>query len=423
MRRIGLILLISTGLSATLLAHALDTLPYSTRTRSFDGLGTTVRGDIRTVGMAGASVGLGDSFIAAQQNPAGLALTLFSADAKITSNRVQDALIQGELSSLLVTFNSGIAWAPYPWGFSLGVVAPYTEGKEFAQGLAANSIREVRFSIARNFFSNRFSLGASAIVGQSELIVGSKGYSTFAPGAAVGLQIQFPHRFLFGISATTPMRYAGAPDADSGAITSFFRDTGVPMRGGIGLGWIPNRYFRLGVTAMIYGPQSGGALLRSETDLISENWTAQPHVGASYLWIDYKEFRSVFSAGTYLENPRIIGSSLRPHITAGLEVIPWVLVAATGVDIAPGYLNFLLGFGVDLVRVFEKLELIPERYFPPRGGFLPAIAHLSDEGLPRPLVKNWVQKGPTIDPIKAGMNLPTKVEERAKDFVDSVKGD
>ena len=65
--------------------HA-DPLPYTVRTQPYNAWPTTVRGDIRTVGMAGASVGLGDTFIASTANPAGPAMTLQGADLSYTSN-------------------------------------------------------------------------------------------------------------------------------------------------------------------------------------------------------------------------------------------------------------------------------------------------------------------------------------------------
>ena len=75
-------------------AAAQSTLPYSTRTLSFSGLGTTVHGDLRTVGMGGASAGLADTFAAALDNPAGLAMTVGIGDIHFATDSIADGNIQ-----------------------------------------------------------------------------------------------------------------------------------------------------------------------------------------------------------------------------------------------------------------------------------------------------------------------------------------
>src|SRR3712207_1459257 len=70
------------------------TLPYRNRIHGYSGWSTTIRGDIRTIGMSGAVTGLADSFIASGENPAGLAMTLDKVAAQITGNRIYDSDIQ-----------------------------------------------------------------------------------------------------------------------------------------------------------------------------------------------------------------------------------------------------------------------------------------------------------------------------------------
>src|SRR5690242_18290289 len=57
-------------------ARGADPLRYDQRQHRYNGLSATVTGDIRTVGMAGATVGLADTFLTASNNPAGCSMTL-----------------------------------------------------------------------------------------------------------------------------------------------------------------------------------------------------------------------------------------------------------------------------------------------------------------------------------------------------------
>ena len=100
-------------------AHADSALPYTTRSKSFSAYNSSVRGDIRTVGMSGATMGLADTFIAGTYNPAGLAMALDNADANFASQTVHDGAVQSYASTLSMN-NVGACLNQYPWGFSLG---------------------------------------------------------------------------------------------------------------------------------------------------------------------------------------------------------------------------------------------------------------------------------------------------------------
>src|SRR5690606_250904 len=71
-----------------------DPLPYGTRTRPYSGYLEGATGDVQTIGMAGATVGLGDTLVGALDNPAGLALTLDSTGALYSQNSISDKTIQ-----------------------------------------------------------------------------------------------------------------------------------------------------------------------------------------------------------------------------------------------------------------------------------------------------------------------------------------
>ena len=105
----------------------------------------------------------------------------------------------------------------------------------------------------------------------------------------------------------------------------------------------------------------------------------------------------------------------RFHATAGIELKPWVFSLGWGLDSAPNFQNYIVSAGIDLFKVMEKLDIIPTPYHAPRAGVFPKVNYLSDEGLARPLVKEWVSKGPSIDPIDIGLNIPKKVQNKVKD--------
>src|SRR4051812_35982784 len=108
--RIRKLILISIALAffESTFTFAIDTLPYATRTHSYNGWSTTPQGDLRTVGMAGATIGLADSFMAASGNPAGLAMTLKDGDSTFSSNSFQDGNKQS-FDSIMSANNVGAA--------------------------------------------------------------------------------------------------------------------------------------------------------------------------------------------------------------------------------------------------------------------------------------------------------------------------
>ena len=112
-------------------ASAQSTLPYAARTLSFNGLSTSVHGDIRTVGMGGASTGLADTFIAALDNPAGLAMTVGIGDIHFATDSIQDGNVQ-HFGSTVTTDSFGLALSLYPWAVSVGYLSPYREEERYA---------------------------------------------------------------------------------------------------------------------------------------------------------------------------------------------------------------------------------------------------------------------------------------------------
>jgi hypothetical protein len=409
-------------------AQQIATLPYAARTLPYSGYNTSVRGDIRTVGMAGATVGLGDTFIAASDNPAGLAMTLNGGDFNYTTNRIHDDYIQN-FDSTMFTSSLGVAFAPYPWGFSLGYAQPYLEGQSYRLQSAPGddaattvTTRELRLGAARVFFQDKLSLGVSLNLGQVEqeieipnnTILNSARHA-YTVGASFGAMYQLPYRILLGASAHLPMNYSSGLDATTPALPGFFQSVNVPARIATGVGWIPNRFFRADFTTWLIGRTTGAALLEDQSVEVGSTLTVQPRLGLAYNFVDFKDLSGTLFAGSYFEVTRVAVSSDRLHWTIGAEVKPWIFGLGWGLDEARGYKNYLVSFGVDLFKLAWKLDWIPRPWQPPRAGWLPSPMHFSDEGLSRPLVKDWKPQGPDLDPIKVSRELPGRFKKNIAD--------
>lgn len=414
-------------------SHAAQSLPYSTRTQPFSGWATQVRGDIRTVGMAGATVGLADTFIASLSNPAGLAMSLNQADANFSGNSIRDSQIQDPMNPI-TAHSFGAALALYPWGVSMGFVSNDREGQGYlVNGSPSESTtlgvttREFRISAARVLFENRLSLGVSLRIGQGEREMEgpsvpeySYSHHSYAIGATLGAQLQLPDRILLGISYSLPMSFpADTQGNPTPLLPNFVQPIEVPGTIGLGVGWIPNRYFRTDFTTFVVG-RAPSALLGNESVRVGESVTIQPRVGAAYVFADFENFTGRAYSGIYYEVTRLSDASNRIHLTGGIELRPWILSLGWGIDIAPRYQNYLISVGLNLLKTMQKLDLLPD---PPRkdsGRSFPPLLHDSDDGLPRPLVKNWHPERSSIDPIQAGLEIPEKLQKKLESAADAV---
>ena len=415
-------------------------LPYATRTLSFSGISTSVEGDIRTVGMAGAAAGLADTFIAAIDSPAGLAMTVRQGDIHFSGDSVTDGHVQ-DPSQEIHTSSFGLALSLYPWAVSAGYRSPYREEALYRlqstpQDPAVLSVttREIVLSAARVFANNRLSLGVTVLLGQAQrsLTLASGpdtgiSYASYSAGATLGAMVRLPLRLLVSASVSSPIHYsAGGNDVQQNtSLPGFFQAVDVPWRAVLGVGFIPNRFARADFTLRILGGTDHAALLRDETALVGESITVQPHIGAAYVFADYKELKGTVFGGTYFESTRIRGTDGRLHGSAGIEGRVWIVTLGAGVDIADQYRNYLVSIGVDVFNLMARLQMIPTAQVPPYGRILPRPDFLSEEGLARPLVEHWDSAQPEVDPVKAGLELPDKIKpgiENARkaieDFID-----
>ena len=220
--------------------------------------------------------------------------------------------------------------------------------------------------------------------------------------------MQLPRRFLLGTSFSTPLHYSGAGEEMQEPISlpGFFQAVEVPWRASLGLGFIPNRFFRADVTLHLLGASAHTALLRDEQARVGERVTPQPHIGAAYVFADFKELKATLFLGSYFEVTRIAGTDNRLHGTGGVEARLWIFTLGAAVDGASRYQNYIVSVGVDVFGVLARLKMIPTFYTPPAGGMFPRPYTFSDAGLARPLVKSWRSIGPALDPIEVSIGIP-----------------
>lgn len=405
-------------------------LPYHDRTRPYSGWSTTVRGDIRTVGMAGATTGLGDTFMAASDNPAGLAMTMKNGDTNFTSNSVRDENIQKhriEASSLGLALNS------YPWGFSIGKATPWSEGQVYRLDTAPLdpvalmvSIDEYRLSAGRVFFDDHLALGVGLKLGVLEERIDfaqstelNSDQSATAVGATFGAMYRFPQRLILGASYSLPMDFPLDPlQAPTTRLTGFYQPVQVPWRIGTGLGWIPNRFFRADFTTHFVGTTPGTGLIRDQSVEVGQRMTVHPRLGAAYVFADFRNSKGTVFTGTYYEASRVAGAINRFHYTAGIEVKLWIFNIGFGVDAAADFRNYITGVGIDPFALMTKLGLIPKTDNERLQGVFPSPMRRSDEGLTRPLVANWNTAGPDVNPVDIGLKIPGKIGKGVKKMTD-----
>jgi len=406
-----------------------DNLPYSVRTHAYSGWNATVNGDVRTIGMAGATVGLADTFLAAADNPSGLGMMLQGADENYVTNQVSDGHVQNP-NSPMETKSLGVAVSLHPWAFSLGLVTDSREGQSYyipnTPGLNSVTVtsREVRFGAARLLMDDKLSIGVSLNIGQGEEEIEPQSQTpgptsvqhAYRVGATLGGMLQLHNHFLLGMSYTLPMTYNFNNGTTAPQLPGFYQPVVDPERFALGLGWVPNRNARMDFSVFAVGRSPNAALIRDDTTQIGTHVTFQPHAGVAYTFADFKNVKGTVFTGSYFEWSRLDGESNRVHATGGLEIKPYIFTVGIGTDVSSQYSNFILSVGVDLFQVLQRVKIVPIPYSPPHQGLWPSPIHLVDAGLPRPLVKDWRPQGPDMNPIHVIQKIPERTEKAVQEF-------
>ncbi len=429
--RIPLVALLLGSTWGSASALAADPLPYATRTRAYSAFSGSVFGDPRTVGMAGATLGLADSFTAAGDNPAGLAMTLAVGDVHASTNRIHDEHLQ-RADAPIHASNLGAALTLKKMGFSIGMTNVWNEGQDYR--LSGKSepywiesfVREYRAAFAYRVHP-RLSLGAQLRLASlvqtlgPESNLGSLARATDSGlGLSFGALYRLPNRrLLLGAAYSTPLTLNAREDAPTSfsALPGYTQNTLIPSRWGIGIGYVPNRLFRADFSLFRTGATPGAALLSDQSRLAGASASVDPHLGIAYTFADFAPIRGVLFAGSYLQSSRIEETPARLHLTFGLKA-KWSFVnLGLALDKAASYNNTLASIGIDPLILAARLGIVPAPSRPSSRGFFPRALYESDEGLPPALQRARARTrstGPGI--LEVGRQIPEKIEEKVRNL-------
>lgn len=416
-------------------------LNYSNRNQAYSGWSGAVRGDLRTIGMAGALVGLGDSWAGATYNPAGLGLTLGYTGAQINTNRIKDGFVQTEDQEVR-TSNYGAFASTYPWGFAMGYWSPQKVGARY--GLPNNGgtithqhvVDEFRVSAARSFFDHKLAVGLGLIYGQGRAELGFPGNTSAnrqeknaSLSGSLGVLYQLDKRILLGLSFTLPVTYKiGGRQPNTPGISNYFQDIKSPAIIGLGIGWIPNNIFRAGFSVMRISATENTALFSDQNRAVGASATYQPSFGIEYRWADFKNFQGKVNLGSYLEAARLSDIGPRFHWTGAFEANPYIFNLGFAYDRGSNYRNSIFSFGIDILRTLRWIDVIPQESRRVYRRWFANPFRYSDNGLPRTLVTNWDGSGSTPgEIIDIGKQIPKrlgkKVDTTFKNLGKFIKGE
>ncbi len=375
-------------------------VPFGTNTRTlpYSGWDSTLRGDIDTVGMAGATTAIPYNISSATANPAGFAMTQGALLLQINKNTIHDDTIQLSGKSY-DSSQFGLAINPPEWGFAISWTVPKTENGDYislntGHVLATEvDVKQLQFSVARDFFDDAISLGLGLGFDFGVRDLGAYSYGGTAFEVQLGLLWKLPHHWIYGMtfSPQTTINPSNGPNQTE--LPGFNQAIIVPAVFAAGVGWVPNRFFKIGLDLHYIVATDSTAILANQNVTIGQAATAEPRLGASYIFADYDSVQATFSAGTYFEQARVENASSRVHGTAGLQVNPWFLNTGVGVDFASNYRNVMVTVGVDVVRAGRMLNIIPPNPVPHYDNFFPAPGVISADGLPEPMTSADERKG------------------------------
>jgi hypothetical protein len=391
--------------------------------------------------MAGATLGLADSFTAAFDNPAGLALTMNQGDTHASTNRIYDGDLQDPDSPIQAS-SLGAALSLKNWGISLGLMNIWNEGQRYQiPGVGSpqwveSYVHEIRASAAYRVHP-QLSLGGSLRIANAIQTLGNADSPTSAPftetqalGVSLGALYRLPfRRVLLGASWHSPISLSapGTVPVTFNALPGYAQSVLIPSRWGIGLGYVPNRLFRADFSIFRIGPTPGAALLSDQSRSVGNSATFEPHLGVAYRFADFPGIRGQVFAGTYLQSARASGTSARLHATLGTE-IKWSFMGfGLGVDLSSRYDNYLAGISFDPIEALKRFEIVPRASAPPARGLFPRVDYESDEDLaPGLQIHEAKTNGSGPDILQVGKEIPLKLEEklrhlRPEDFLEELE--
>ena len=368
-------------------------LPYSTRTRDFSSWMPSTRGDINTTGMAGATLATPISISAAELNPAAYGMLTSSITAQINKMSMDDKRLQRS-GDPIDSSQWGLGVSPSHQGYSLAYYSPQTESGIYVSPNTGDtvktevSLKELRLTAAHAFFDDKVSFGVSLELLKAVRELNDSAANSYGLSYQVGALYRFPYHIVLGASFTPLAKVgpAGNPDAQT-ILPGFNRAVIRPLLASVGAGWLPNRFFKIGLSLTYVGATENTALLADQTVTTGAVATWVPRLGASYIFAEYNNFKVEGAIGTYFDSSRLSDSSNRVHATAGIEANPYFINLGTGIDIADGYKNIMLSVGIDIVRTARAFDIIPKDPVPALNKRFPNALAIVSDGMPEGLTR------------------------------------
>lgn len=403
-------------------ARPVTALPYSTRTRPYNGWQPAVRGDLASVGMSGSGVGVPFGVSTSDMNPAGHALTMPSVHMQFNpTSRIDEETLRHDGS--VEEAQWGLAISAPPWGGGLSYYTQMTEEGMFTSTGSSDpfwahvAVKELRLTVARTFLEDRLSLGVAASLYQGVRRSNGFGFDSSAWSYRVGCLYRLQSDWIIGFAYSPRVELpAGEATSDQSALPGFNQAILVPSVWAAGLGYYPHRFLRFGMSVHGVADEEGGALLADESVSVGRRFTLQPRLGARYTMGEFENLRVELAVGAYLEISRMSDKSDRLHGTASVEVNPWFLNTGVGIDLSRNYRNLMVSVGVDVIRLSRQLGVIPKEKVKPLERFWPPLRYDSAEGLPTPMTRgdtNAQQANTSLSDVQEIIEkIPQRVEEQ-----------
>lgn len=393
--------------------------PYARRTRPYQGWSALVKGDNNTIGMAGATVAVPANISALALNPAGFAMHLNGLAAMINKQSI-NAPETNHGGEGIKEVQWGLGTSMPPWGFGITYYSPASENVDHSEV----SVRQLRLSAAR-LFGRSLAFGMSvefvrAIRDIDGDDLGTNWYSTqfgmlFKTSTfwTVGLSVK--PGVEIGRSAHTELRTAQL---------GFNQKTKVPTIVALGVGFMPNRFFRAGASLLAVDGTKETALLYRDEVAYGQRASLQPRLGASYVFADFRNFKAEIAAGMYYEWNRVATLPNRMHGTFSLDLNPYFINTGVAADLSTTYKNWIVSVGADIVRLFRTFEIIPRDPVPPHNDFFPRMLEPDVDGLPDGYTQGLPKSvsPPSAEEVQRIVeDIPRKISEKLGPAPDAEK--
>lgn len=382
---------------------------YPVRSRPYSGWTAVVKGDNNTIGMAGATVALPNSIAAMDSNPAGFAMNLGGLAAQLNSFTLKDPEMNRGADNI-TEYQWGLGTSVPPWGFGISYYSPSSEHVANSEV----SVRQLKISAAY-LVSNRASVGLSLEYDKGIRRFDGNDFSSNHISFQVGALYKLEDHWVIGASFTPAIDIAPSHEEYGISTFGFNQTIRIPSLTSVGLGFMPNRFFKAGATLVFVGGTSDTALLYDQSLAYGQNFTLQPRIGASYILAEYNFLKIELALGTYFEVSRVQGQGNRTHGTFGLDINPYFINTGIGTDIAAKYRNWSISVGIDIVRTLRTFDIIPKDTVPAIEGTFPPIFKVNSDGLADGFTQGETKTSspPSAEEVqKIVQDIPRRMQER-----------